>query len=242
MKLTSDIKQKIQEEYDFWKNDLWAGKDKAARAKLGQFATPPELVFKMLEKFGSLEDKDILDPCLGAGNLIAGAIIAGANPKRCYGIELDLEVLELAKKRLGKLGVPAENLKRGNILDPDSYLFGDEAPAPKSKREKKEKLPHLPKVGMSKIEFPASIEDPNKIVGRTFEALLSICPGLSAGKVWRLWAEEAKQAYARYNAWKVGKPRDEVNAVHTVYRQWKIDQEAKWCKHFNAKNPNDRRK
>lgn len=342
MKLTSDIKQKIQEEYDFWKNDLWAGKDKAARAKLGQFATPPELVFKMLEKFGSLEDKDILDPCLGAGNLIAGAVIAGADPKRCYGIELDPEVLEIAKQRLGALGVPACNLKCGNALDSDAYKFGPEDkpvvhdqeavyidfsdpkrctamamefPATPTAVHKldishqsgrvllqsfidnaarngmwaifSEKTPladglkktfimdlkalvHtaeeqrlnsyddlLPFIDDGQIddeqaekkaaELEAAVTqvectDANSIIGRTFEQLLAGNERMSAGKVWRAWAEEAKQAYARYNAWKVGKPKDEVRAVHAAYRQWKVEQEAKWCKHFNARSPNDRPK
>ena len=120
MKLTSDIKQKIQEEYDFWKNDLWAGKDKAARAKLGQFATPPPLTIKMLEKFDSLEG-NVLDPCLGAGNLIAAAIIAGADPSKCYGIELDPVVHKVAQLRLSKLGVPPCNIVQGDALDPKSY-------------------------------------------------------------------------------------------------------------------------
>ena len=120
MKLTSDIKQKIQEEYDFWKNDLWAGKDKTARAKLGQFATPPPLTIKMLEKFDSLEG-NVLDPCLGAGNLIAAAIIAGADPSKCYGIELDPVVHKVAQLRLSKLGVPPCNIVQGDALDPKSY-------------------------------------------------------------------------------------------------------------------------
>lgn len=121
MTLSDDIKVEIQAEYDSWKDKLWAGKDKAARAKLGQFATPPPLTIKMLEKFDSIEDKDILDPCLGAGNLIAAAIIAGADPKKCYGIELDLEVLQVAKRRLACLGVPPCNLVHGDALDPKSY-------------------------------------------------------------------------------------------------------------------------
>ena len=120
MTLSDNIKSKIQAEYDSWKDKLWAGKDKAARAKLGQFATPPQLTIKMLEKFDSL-DGNVLDPCLGAGNLIAAAIIAGADPSKCYGIEIDEEVLSVARIRLAKLGVPPRNLILGDALDPKSY-------------------------------------------------------------------------------------------------------------------------
>ena len=120
MQLSDDIKAKIQAEYDAWKDMLWASKTKEERQKLGQFATPPQLTIKMLEKFDSL-DGNVLDPCLGAGNLIAAAIIAGADPSKCYGIELDPEVLEIAKRRLGNLGVPSGNLILGDALDPKSY-------------------------------------------------------------------------------------------------------------------------
>ena len=120
MILSDDIKAKIQAEYDSWKDKLWAGKDKAARAKLGQFATPPPLTIKMLEKFDSL-DGNVLDPCLGAGNLIAAAIIAGADPSKCYGIELDPVVHKVAQLRLSKLGVPPCNIVQGDALDPKSY-------------------------------------------------------------------------------------------------------------------------
>ena len=121
MTLSDDIKTEIQAEYDSWKDKLWAGKDLKSRQVLGQFATPPQLTIKMLEKFDSIEDKDILDPCLGAGNLIAAAVIAGADPKKCYGIELDPEVLQVAKHRLACLGVPPCNLVQGDALDPKSY-------------------------------------------------------------------------------------------------------------------------
>lgn len=121
MKLSEETKNRIQAEYDSWKEIQYVGKDKKERQKIGQFFTPPQLTIKMLEKFESLEDKDILDPCLGAGNLIAAAIIAGADPSKCYGIELDPDVLELAKRRLAKLGVPEQNLKQGDALDPKSY-------------------------------------------------------------------------------------------------------------------------
>lgn len=77
----------------------------------------------MLEKFETVENKDILDPTLGAGGLIAAAVIAGADPSRCYGIELDPVVLEVAKRRLARLGVPPHNLRQGDALDPKSYEF-----------------------------------------------------------------------------------------------------------------------
>lgn len=120
MILSDDIKAKIQTEYKQWKDKLWAGKTKEERSKFGQFATPPPLTIKMLEKFDTL-DGNVLDPCLGAGNLIAAAIIAGADPKRCYGIEIDEEVLGVARKRLSKLGVPPCNIVLGDALDPKSY-------------------------------------------------------------------------------------------------------------------------
>ena len=123
MKLSEETKNRIQAEYDAWKEIQYVGKDKKERQKLGQYFTPPQLTIRMLEKFESLEDKDILDPCLGAGGLIAAAVIAGANPSKCYGIELDPSVLELAKKRLTKLGVPEQNLRQGDALDPKSYEY-----------------------------------------------------------------------------------------------------------------------
>lgn len=129
MRLSDDIKAKIQAEYDAWFESQYAGKDKAERQKLAQFFTPPPLSIRMLEKFETVEDKDILDPTLGAGGLIAAAVIAGADPSRCYGIELDPAVLEVAKRRLARLGVPPQNLRQGDALDPKSYEFdGDPAP------------------------------------------------------------------------------------------------------------------
>ena len=121
MKLNIETKEKIQAEYDTWQAQQYAGKDKKARQDKAQFFTPPALSIKMLEKFDSVKDKDILDPTVGAGGLLAVCILAGADPKRCYGIELDPEVLEIAKKRLGNLGVPSGNLILGDALDPEIY-------------------------------------------------------------------------------------------------------------------------
>lgn len=121
MTLNDDIKTKIQTEYDAWQAKQYAGKDKKDRQAKAQFFTPPALTIKMLEKFDTLEGKDILDPALGAGGLIAAAVIAGVDPKRCYGIEIDEEVLGVARRRLAKLGVPPCNLVLGDALDPKSY-------------------------------------------------------------------------------------------------------------------------
>ena len=121
MVLSDSIKVKIQAEYASWMDEQYAGKDKAERQKLAQFFTPPALSVKMLEKLDSLEGKDILDPALGAGGLIAAAVLAGADPKRCFGIEIDEEVLAVARRRLAKLGVPPCNLVLGDALNPKSY-------------------------------------------------------------------------------------------------------------------------
>ena len=121
MKLTKKQKNAIKSEFKQWTETQYAGKDKKERQKLGQFFTPPALTIKMLEKFDAIKDKDILDPTVGAGGLLAACILAGADPKRIYGIELDPEVLKIAKRRLGKLGVPSSNLILGNALDPESY-------------------------------------------------------------------------------------------------------------------------
>lgn len=77
----------------------------------------------MLEKFDSVKDKDILDPTCGAGGLLAACILAGADPKRIYGIELDKDIREVCLKRLCPMGVPESNIKLGNALDDDAYEF-----------------------------------------------------------------------------------------------------------------------
>jgi len=51
---------------------------------------------KMLEKLDTLKDKDIIDIASGSGNLLAAAVIAGADPKRCYGIELDKKMRDFS--------------------------------------------------------------------------------------------------------------------------------------------------
>ena len=75
----------------------------------------------MLEEFESITNKTVLDPTIGAGGLIAAAVIAGATPNMCYGLELDNEILTVCKRRLAKLGVPPCNLLQGDALDSENY-------------------------------------------------------------------------------------------------------------------------
>ena len=76
----------------------------------------------MLEKFSNTEGT-ILDPCCGAGNLLAAAIKAGFDPAKVYGIEIDEEILKIAQSRLVPLGVPCTNIHLGDALNPGSYNF-----------------------------------------------------------------------------------------------------------------------
>ena len=120
MRLTNEQIINVENEFNQWKDKMYADKTLEDRQDLGAFFTPPELTVKMIEKFENLDD-DILDPCCGAGGLLAATIVAGADPKRCYGIELDAEIHKIAIKRLGDLGVPEKNIICGNALDSKTY-------------------------------------------------------------------------------------------------------------------------
>ena len=138
MELTQKIKDKMQEYYEKVKNEgLYGDNSIEKRKDLGQFYTPAELGAKMLEKYDcTLEEfktKTILDPTMGSGLLLAYSLIAGADPERVFGIELDPTVLELGQKRLCDEGiedadgnikkVPKYNLHHGNALNHDCYCF-----------------------------------------------------------------------------------------------------------------------
>lgn len=122
MKLTDEQINAIKNEYSQWKDSMYANRTLSERKDFGQFFTPPELSIKMLEKFENT-DGTILDPCCGAGNLLAAAIFAGFKPENVYGIELDPDILQIAIERLSLLGVPKDNLHVGDALDPLSYKF-----------------------------------------------------------------------------------------------------------------------
>ena len=121
MGISEEIKQKIKEEYTQWFDKQYANKTLEERQKLGAFFTPPELTIKMLEKFSNI-NAPLVDPCAGSGNLLAAAIIAGADPKKIYYNEYDPEIFEIGKKRLMGLGVPEKNFVCSDAL---SEVFWD---------------------------------------------------------------------------------------------------------------------
>lgn len=122
MKLSNEQIESIKLEYSAWKDKMYANHDLSHRKDFGQFFTPPELSVKMLEKFKD-SDGTILDPCCGAGNLLAAAIKVGFDPTKVYGIEIDPVILQIAHDRLCPLGVPRNNIRLGDALDPNSYNF-----------------------------------------------------------------------------------------------------------------------
>ena len=153
MLLTKEQIENIKSEFSQWKDKMYANKTLSERQDFGMFFTPPELTIKMLEKFEDLKGS-VLDPTCGAGNLLAAAIMAGADPKEVYGIELDPEILEIARSRLEPLGVPAINLHQGNALYKECYEFSDsynydDACAAAEKRIAKEETNESRKVDFS---------------------------------------------------------------------------------------------
>lgn len=121
MTLTDKQKENIIQEFEQWKNKMYANKTLSERQDFGQFFTPPELTIKMLEKFDNLEGK-VLDPTCGAAGLLVAAILAGADPKLVYGIELDPEIYNIAVERLKGFGVPEKNIICGDALESETYL------------------------------------------------------------------------------------------------------------------------
>ena len=104
MKLSEEQKKKMTEYYNYISNKMYGNKTKKERQKMGMFFTPSELGIQMLEKFESLTEEDtVLDPTCGCGLLLAYSIIAGAKPEKCFGVELDPEMVRIAKSELGKM-------------------------------------------------------------------------------------------------------------------------------------------
>lgn len=127
MTLTRQMIIEMTKYYESVRNTMYGSNSEAKRKKFSQFFTPPSLGAKMLEKFDCdltvFKNRTILDPCCGSGILLAYACIAGADPKKVFGIELDPVVLKIAQYELGKFGVPKYNIHWGNALNNDCYIF-----------------------------------------------------------------------------------------------------------------------
>lgn len=121
IEFTEAEKQKVRDEYENWKNN-YANNSVEVRKKLGQFFTPPELSIKMFGKFDMTKEEfceiDILDDSCGTGNLLAAAIMLGANPENCFGVEIDKDIYNICVERLTKLGVPKKQLRLADTFKP----------------------------------------------------------------------------------------------------------------------------
>ena len=136
MNLTEEIKNLIITEYKAFKDFMYAGKTKEERDELAQFFTPPEISIKLLEAYNvkDLSGKIVRDPTSGSGNLLAAALIAGADSQRVFGNEYDATMVKLCRERLNKvcdmLGKPHIQdwqIHQGNALQARCLIeFGEE--------------------------------------------------------------------------------------------------------------------
>lgn len=120
MKLSKETKDLIRKEYDEFKESMYAGKTLQERQELDQFFTPPEISILLIEELTDLSG-NILDPTCGSGNLLAAALIAGADPSKVFGNEYDAVMVDICRKRLQKLNSKVQDwqIHRGNALIPD---------------------------------------------------------------------------------------------------------------------------
>ena len=133
MKLSKETKQLIRKEYEEFKELMYANKSLEERQELDQFFTPPEISIKLIEELSDLSG-NVLDPTSGSGNLLAAALIAGADSDKVFGNEYDATMVKLCRERLNKvcdiLGKPHIKdwqIHQGNALIPDCLTeFGPE--------------------------------------------------------------------------------------------------------------------
>lgn len=127
MKLSPEVKQMIIDENNAFKEKQYGNMTAAERKKLGAVYTPGKLVIELIESFScdTLAGQNILDPTCGSGNLLAGCLIAGADPDKLFGNELNEEMVKLCRKRLwaicdmlGKKRFWYYHIHQGNALDP----------------------------------------------------------------------------------------------------------------------------
>ena len=99
MKLSKETKQLIRKEYEEFKESMYANKSLEERQELDQFFTPPEVSIKLIEELSDLSG-NVLDPTSGSGNLLAAALIAGADPQRVFGNDYDAAMVKLCRERI----------------------------------------------------------------------------------------------------------------------------------------------
>lgn len=102
MKLDKETKQLIRKEYEEFKESMYAGKSLKERQELDQFFTPPEISIRLIEELSDLSG-NVLDPTSGSGNLLAAALIAGADVDKVFGNEYDETMVKLCRERLNKV-------------------------------------------------------------------------------------------------------------------------------------------
>lgn len=102
MKLSKETKQLIRKEYEEFKESMYAGKSLKERQELDQFFTPPEISIRLIEELSDLSG-NVLDPTSGSGNLLAAALLAGADPDKIFGNDYDETMVKLCRERLNKV-------------------------------------------------------------------------------------------------------------------------------------------
>ena len=102
MKLSKEVKALIRKEYEEFKESMYAGKSLKERQELDQFFTPPEISIRLIEELSDLSG-NVLDPTSGSGNLLAAALIAGADVDKVFGNEYDETMVKLCRERLNKV-------------------------------------------------------------------------------------------------------------------------------------------
>ena len=136
MYIKPEIKQLIIDEYESFKNKMYAESPEEIRTKLGQFFTPADVSLQMLEllETDSLSGREIIDPTSGSGNLLAAALIAGADSDKVFGNEYDQRMVNACKERLNKVcdllskpHIQDWQIHQGNALQARCLIeFGEE--------------------------------------------------------------------------------------------------------------------
>lgn len=132
MKLSKETKALIRKEYEEFKELMYANKSLKERQELDQFFTPPEISIRLIEELSDLSG-NVLDPTSGSGNLLAAALIAGADSDKVFGNDYDETMIKLCRERLNKvcdmLGKPHIRdwqIHQGNALHKFALTYFDE--------------------------------------------------------------------------------------------------------------------